>query len=206
MPSSLFAPFVEAAERQAGTDQKRFGSVLGSSEALGDVGDRETVEISQRKRTAMMSAELLEHNGDAVLVEHRIPRIFLERGVLRRRKRIERIGGAGITASPMVEELVAGDTEKPGDGYLGENPLADLGHGGEECLAGELLRRRLGATTVPQVREDTRKRIVVEPQQRLAVRGFVDSDSHSMEYRSFGSNSDGLSEEHLVRPRSGGAG
>ncbi len=74
---------------------------------------------------------------------------------------------------------MTGNTDEPSDGHFVEHPLSDLGNGSEEGLAGEFLRGRVRLAAVPEVAEHTRESVVVEPQQRLAVLGFLEGNSHS---------------------------
>ena len=70
MRCSLVAPFVETAECEPGTDEKRLRSVKRPAKGFGDIGDGKAVDVAQGERTAVMGAELAENDGDPVSVEH----------------------------------------------------------------------------------------------------------------------------------------
>src|SRR5260370_28538164 len=80
---SVIAPrFVVArSERAAGAHQQCFGRVHRAIEVVGDLGDRETVEVPQRQRRAVMRTELREHLAGAQSIEMRVEVVFGHVGI-----------------------------------------------------------------------------------------------------------------------------
>src|SRR4030088_2817260 len=69
---------VDAAIGLPRPNQQRLGGVGRAVEQLGDVRYGETVDVTERERGAVVSAERVEHLGRAQPVEADVPRVVLE--------------------------------------------------------------------------------------------------------------------------------
>ena len=62
-------------ERGAGANQQSFGGMHGASEVLGDLRDRQTVEVAQGQRGPVVRAQRVEHLMGRHGVDLDIPRV-----------------------------------------------------------------------------------------------------------------------------------
>jgi len=117
----------------------------------------------------MVSTEGGEHVAGGEHVELGIPRIIVGVGCL--------VVGNGVKpslftfdAAPMVDDLVAGNTHEPTDRHLCDDTALDRVDRCQKDLRGEVFGNRSIATSAMEVGVDLRQRVVVQGEQRVAVR------------------------------------
>lgn len=121
-----------------GTYQQGFGGVHRASQMIGDLRDREAVEVAQRQRGAVVRAELVEHLPGEDGVERRVPRIV---GLVLLGVHQPQVALLPLLAPPVIGEFVPSHPDEPSGAHR-PGGAASRSDGREERLSGEVLRER----------------------------------------------------------------
>ena len=134
----------------------------GAVQVPGHLRPRQPVEVAQRERGPVVSAEPVEHLAGTDPVNEHLPRIIDARRLAVQQAQPTLLP---LDPAPVVGELVPGHPDQPRDRRPGRARLADRVHGGQERLGRELLGQAGVAAAGQQVAVDVRQRIVVQLQQ-----------------------------------------
>jgi hypothetical protein len=146
-----FSLYIGLAQSNSGSDQQGFGGTEAATQVLCHLSYREPIEVAQRERRPLVTIQLSKSFIDGDSVELPLPRVVQ---LLRQRTLEHPTALLPSLATPVVNELVAGNTNQPSNADIWRRALLESCHGGKEGLSRQVLGQRDAPTTRQQVAVD----------------------------------------------------
>jgi hypothetical protein len=162
-----FSLYIGLAQSNSGSDQQGFGGTEAATQVLGHLSYREPIEVAQRERRPLVTIQLSKSFMDGDSVELRLPRVVQ---LLRQRTPEHPTALLPSLATPVVNELVAGNTNQPSNADIWRRALLESCHGGEERLSRQVLGQRDAPTTRQQVAVDLWQCTVINSDESVGIR------------------------------------